>query len=138
MKAAGLWFRMLMIGWSPTSCPLGTSRTLSGCLSVSCCLSHSSVCSTHGYPRCQMTLKLVRSFLFFMEAFNREWLYLHLTAFTRKGPFKSKFHKLIFWSMIRIIKFFLRGYKYTTIWHYAVNRSIDICQNFFNQTWFKK
>lgn len=63
---------------------------------------------------------------------------VHLTAFTRKGPFKSKFHKLIFWSMIRIIKFFLRGYKYTTIWHYAVNRSIDICQNFFNQTWFKK
>lgn len=53
-------------------------------------------------------------------------------------PFKSKFHKLIFWSMIRIIKFFLRGYKYTTIWHYAVNRSIDICQNLLNQTWFKK
>lgn len=132
MKAAGLWFRMLMIGWSPTSCPLGTSRTLSGCLSVSCCLSHSSVCSTHGYPRCQMTLKLVRLYIgiaivwseFCFVSFLTEngCIYIWLPS-REKGHSSQNFTNSFFSQWFGLSNFFWEG---TNIQRYGIMQWIAV------------
>lgn len=80
---------------------------------------------------------LFRFFSLWKHLTENGCIYIWLPS-REKGHSSQNFTNSFFSQWFGLSNFFLRGYKYTTIWHYAVNRSIDICQNFFNQTWFKK
>lgn len=80
---------------------------------------------------------LFRFFSLWKHLTENGCIYIWLPS-REKGHWSQNFTNSFFSQWFGLSNFFLRGYKYTTIWHYAVNRSIDICQNFFNQTWFKK
>lgn len=80
---------------------------------------------------------LFRFFSLWKHLTENGCIYIWLPS-REKGHSSQNFTNSFFSQWFGLSNFFLRGYKYTTIWHYAVNRSIDICQNFLNQTWFKK